>query len=283
MVGIIILNYNSVDDTIACIASVREFCREGDYALCVVDNGSRAEVIDKVGAVLGDGDKYILGGENAGYARGNNLALEYFASVDEVDKVLVLNNDVLLTEDILTPLAEYLDTHPGCGVVSPLLHARDGGIDYSCARRFKTPRDLALKAGSLGRFGARTGEFILRDDPSLASLEELGIELPSGSCMMLRKKDFAAVGWFDPATFLYFEEDILGTRLARAGFSAVLLPGISATHLGAGTTSRQPSARIYGYWRESLIHYVENYTECPALLRLYIRWRTALGALMKKK
>lgn len=282
MVGIVILNYNSPGDTIACINSVREFCHPGDYALCVVDNGSDRETIDAVGAVLLEGDKYVLSGENIGYARGNNLALKYFDAVDGVDKVLILNNDVLLTQDILTPLAAYLDTHPACGVVSPLLRGKDGAIDHSCARRFKSPRDMAIKAGALGRFGVKTGEFILRDNPALAFQKELRIDLPSGSCMMLRKKDFAAIGWFDPATFLYFEEDILGTRLARAGFMATLLPGISATHLGAGTTSRQSSAKIYGYWRQSLLYYIEHYTDCSDALLRYIRCRTALGSLSKK-
>lgn len=276
------MNYNSVRDTIACISSVREFCPPRSYVLCVVDNGSRSEVVDKVRATLRDGDKYILSAENVGYARGNNLGLEYFDTVDDVDKILILNNDILLTRDIVTPLTEYLDSHPSCGAVSPLLRDRNGNIDLSCARRFKSPCDLAIKAGSLVRLGIRTREFMLRDTPSLIDGEDIPVDLPSGACLMLRKRDFASVGRFDPATFLYFEEDILCTKLARAGLTAVVLPGISAIHLGACTTSSQPSARIYGYWRESLLYYMEHYTDCPHVLLRYIRFRTAIGQFFKK-
>jgi len=99
---------------------------------------------------------------------------------------------------------------------------------------------------------------------------------------MLPKALFSRLGFFDPKTFLYFEEDILGTKLKRAGYVAALLTGIQAIHLGAGTTSGMASSFIYGCYRDSLLHYMDNYTDCPKPLKTYIRCRTALGFITKK-
>lgn len=282
MVGIVILNYNNVPDTLACIGSVRQFCRPGSYRICVVDNASSREVSEAVGKALTAPDIQIINPENAGYARGNNAALRYFDAVPEVDHILILNNDVLLTEDIVSPMEGYLRSHPSCALVTPLVKAPDGSIDHSCARRKKTPRDLFFHSTVLHRFRHGAGEFMLKDNPSLLSLEEVGIEVPSGSCFMMAKKVFSEVGFFDPATFLYFEEDILAERLRRKGYGAVLLPSVSVIHKGAATTSSRPSAFIYGCYRRSMLYYLDNYTDASGILRAFLRFRTALGAFSKK-
>lgn len=247
MTGIVILNYNNAGCTLDCIESILKF-NTASVRIAVVDNASTD---DSVAVLKGWQDRrpgvfdLLLSPDNGGYAKGNNVALEYFDGCDDVDKVMVLNNDVLFTEDIIPVLAHFIDEHPEAGLVSPLLRCRDGITpDGSCARRDCSIREIIWTyllyftdiAGILSRFSGRRK--MLAADPELLKLPQVEIELPSGSCMMIRKSLFKEIGWFDPNTFLYYEENILYRKLLAAGKKNYLLPGVSCIHLGGVTTNK---------------------------------------------
>ena len=95
-VGVIILNYNNIDDTINCIESVVENSDTDGLKFVVVDNGSSIHVVEAVRNYLKkrflsytEGGEvpgmktlpqmtYLCLSENLGYARGNNAAPIYY-------------------------------------------------------------------------------------------------------------------------------------------------------------------------------------------------------------
>ncbi len=277
MVGIVILNFNNSAQTLGCLDTLYRHCKGDNYRICVVDNASRPEQAESLKAGLVHGEHLIVSPQNGGYARGNDLGCEYFDTIDEIDEILILNDDTRFTEDVVSPMQEYLDTHPRCGVVFPLVVAPDGRIDRACARRSKTWKDLALQATCLGKLGIRRNEFLplegLRDN------DEVRTQVPPGSCMMLRKDVFRRLGWLDPGTFLYFEEHILSEKLKRENLECVLLPRIQIVHLGAQTTAQQKGNVIYRHWRQSYLYYLREYSGMPAALRSILRFRTWLRTL----
>lgn len=277
MVGIVILNFNNSAQTLSCLETLYKHCKGANFRVCVVDNASRSEEVQKLKAGLSGNEHLILSEDNGGYARGNDLGCEFFAGESEITEILILNDDTRFTEDIITPLQEYLHTHPECGVVFPLVVAADGSIDNACARRSKSTADLIIQATSLGKFGFKRKEFLPVGD--LCSHTEIQTQVPPGSCMMLRKDVFRRIGWLDPNTFLYFEEHILSEKLKREGLSCVLLPQIRITHLGAQTTARQTSGVIYRHWRQSYLYYLKEYSGMPVALRLVLQFRTWLRTL----
>lgn len=274
MIGIIILNFNNSKQTLSCLDSLYALTVNAAYKVCVVDNASRKEEVEVLKSGLKRGETLIEAAENCGYARGNNLGAELFEKDPQVDKILILNDDCLFTEDVLTPMAAYIDSHPECGVVFPLVKAADGSIDMACMRKAKSNRDLFLQGGFLGRFPGLRNEFLPTTD--IAESKEIHTEVPPGSCMMLSKTYFKSIGYLDPNTFLYFEEHILAAKLNHDGRSCVLLPQVSITHLGAGTTKKQSSRIIYNHWRNSYLYYLKNYSSMPGALQLWLRFRTRL-------
>lgn len=287
MVGIVILNYNNSQQTIACVRTLVEHCAGASWKLCIVDNASRTEQYSKL--LLGMDElkveaEIIRSEVNGGYARGNDLGCEYFAGDPQVDNILILNDDTRFTMDILSPMEAYLEAHPECGVVFPVVLSPDGQLDRACFRRQKTTRDLFLQATSLPKFlGLRRTEF-LPGDPrkSESMLAAKGVFLvPPGSCMMLPKDIFARIGYLDPGTFLYFEEHILSEKLRREGKESAILPELSIIHLGAQTTARQSAKAIYKYWRQSYLYFVKNYSNLSRAAVLYLSLRTHLASLFK--
>lgn len=276
MVGIVILNYNNSSQTLACLETLYAHCKGGNYKICIVDNCSRREELEKLKAYCKE--HIITATANNGYAQGNNLGCEWFNKDAEVDKILILNDDTRFTEDIISPLETYLDGHPECGVVFPLVVATDGSVDKACARKEKSKSDLFIQATSLGKLGFKRKEFI--DPETVTGRNIVQTEVPPGSCMMLRKDVFRKIGWLDPHTFLYFEEHILGKKLKAEGLEVILLPKIRITHLGAQTTTKQPSKAIYRHWRNSYIHYLKNYSGLCKPLVLWLEFRTWLKTLI---
>lgn len=271
MVGIVILNYNNSAQTIECIESLRRCCPGGNWKVCVVDNASAHDQWEALQAVRDDALVTVLRADtNGGYACGNDIGCRFFDGDPSVDNILILNDDTLFTQDILTPMEEYLAAYKNCGVVFPLVLAPDGSIDKACMRRQKTICDLVLQATSLGRFGVKRKEFISGDPAVVKDL----CKVPPGSCMMLPKAVFREIGWLDPGTFLYFEEHILLARLSARGYDSAFMPEISIIHKGAQTTKKQPSKAVYRHWRNSYLHFMRNYADVPALLVQLLRLRT---------
>ena len=58
----------------------------------------------------------------------------------------------------------------------------------------------------------------------------------SGSCLLLRREAFVAVGGFDQTYFMYFEDTDLCERLLRAGWQNVYVPSAQVTHEGGHAT-----------------------------------------------
>lgn len=252
--GIVILNYNNAGRTIDCIESILKF-NTAAVSIVVVDNASTDGSVGLLEVWLENhpGAFVLLeSSENGGYAKGNNIGLEYFRADDSIDKVMILNNDVLFTQDIISTLTRFIDEHPDVGLVSPLLCRRDGVTpDSTCARRDCSIREIIWTyllyftdiAGILSRFSNKRK--MLLTNPELLQNECVPIELPSGSCMMIRKDLFEKIGRFDPNTFLYYEENILYRKLLDAGRQNYMLPGISCIHLGGETTNKVEHSAAY--------------------------------------
>lgn len=295
--AILILNYNNYEDTINCIDSVEKY-NSAPIKFIVIDNGSKREnVVGVLDAYLKDkfGDDYLQINEysdvkklpyvtfivskvNDGYASGNNKGLRMVYADDEIDKVMVLNNDVLFVEDIIPSLSEAIDSDDQIGIVSPLLYKKDMvDLDYNCARRCEgvwrtIERFLFYYVNPFGiKDKWNIKQQYLLDCPELRSTERFEIALPSGSCMLFRKKLFESIGGFDPHTFLYNEENILYKKLHVIGKTNWMFPKLKCIHLGASSTKHEVAYFMIKSSADSTCYYIENYTKANKIVKVLFR------------
>lgn len=282
MVGIIILNYNNARLTLSCVESVQKW-NTFPARIAVVDNASTDDSL----AVFRDYQhqhssafELLVSEQNGGYAQGNNIGLKFFEADEDVTEVMILNNDILFTEDIIPQLSAYIGSHEESGLVSPLLRRRDGKtIDQSCARKDCEFAEIIWSfilyftdiAGIISHYRKKS------KIPIDTQKDAIGIELPSGSCMMIRKALFKEIGYFDPNTFLYFEENILYRKLKAQGKTNYLLPGISCIHLGGETTNKvSHPAEYMKKSKRSAYYYAKNYRVRNFLQRLLLEMSYAI-------
>ena len=125
MVGIVILNYNSWADTVACVDSIHEAEKKLEFRIYLVDNCSPVrpepgvlESLDKRGVI------FIQNERNAGYSAGNNIGIKR-ALEDGCEEVLISNSDVRYETGSISELQTYLQDHPDVGIVGPKIFLRD--------------------------------------------------------------------------------------------------------------------------------------------------------------
>ena len=119
LVNIIIINWNSVKDTVSCLENV--FSMEyPNFQVIVVDNGS----IDNSVSVLQDFNndiQLIKNGKNLGTSGGHNAGITR-ALQQSADYVWLLNNDTKVCVDSLSKLVDAMDRDPRLGLVSPVIY-----------------------------------------------------------------------------------------------------------------------------------------------------------------
>lgn len=290
MTVLVILNYNNYEDTFNCIESVDKF-NTAEIKIIVVDNGSTREgASTKIAEYLmqrysnrylhlNDNEAlsmkglkrvlpyctYIESSTNDGYARGNNKALYLTECDDTIENVMILNNDVLFVQDIIPSLCKQYDSLHDAAILSPILYKRNmDGLDMNCARKNTTFKAEVMENFFhyifvlLGKTNPYLKQrYLINDEKQLPLL--LKIELPSGSCMFIKKSLFASIGFFDPNTFLYYEENILHKKTEKLGLNNYLVTNLKCIHLGAQSTSNSPS--IFGIMcgAKSGRYYMKNY------------------------
>ncbi len=270
-VGIVILNYNNSSDTIKCIESVERY-NTAPVKYIVVDNGStKPQVIDDIDKFLQDTFKdgytrlsdtqtptdrlpkasFVVSKTNDGYAKGNNKGLHFAYADDEIDKILILNSDILFVEDIIPQLTKDLEILDNAAIVSPVLFKKNlKDIDYTCSRKALTQKQRFISyaflfkdvCGVITKINNSNNLLYGKEIPVAGNTLE--IELPSGSCMLLDKQFFKDIDSFDENTFLYCEEDILFEKIKKLGRKNYLDTSLKCIHLGATTTKSQAPSRF---------------------------------------
>lgn len=292
--AIIILNFNNYEDTINCINSI-ENVNTAPIKYIIVDNASSQKNVvtnldiyfkknfngnyKKISEITDETHlpyvTFLTSNVNDGYACGNNKGLELAYRDTDINNILILNNDVLFISDILPILINSLNTINNCAIVSPLLYKKDGkSIDYNCARKNATIWEIISIYLFFGKnlFGMKTRSLkrrmILVSAPQLIEKNFFPIELPSGSCMLIKKKLIQSIGGFDPNTFLYYEENILYKKIKDISKMNFIIPSARCIHLGASSTSQSPNAFIIKCSLDSATYYLKNYCHLNLIQKL---------------
>lgn len=245
-------------------------------SVVLADNGS-TDGIPQRAAAERDNVELIRTGGNLGYGRGANKGVE--ALPPEVRWVLVSNPDIAFQPGALDELLAATERWPRGGAFGPLLREPDGSV-YPSARLLPS-LGRGIGHALVGRIwrGNPWSKAYRQEDTSLT---ERTAGWLSGSCFLVRREAFEAVGGFDRRYFMYFEDVDLGDRLGRAGWQNVYVPTAEVTHVGGHATSRAQARMLVEHHR-SAYRYLADRHPGPlyAPLRLVLRAGLALRSRLE--
>jgi N-acetylglucosaminyl-diphospho-decaprenol L-rhamnosyltransferase len=137
-----------------------------------------------------------------------------------------------------------------------------GTLDALCAAAARHPEAAAFGAAlqdGAGHVSYKHRTRLAPQDrfaPKAVPAEDTVVPALSGAALMVRRAAFAAVGGFDPAIFLYYEDDDLSLRLRATEGPLIFVPSAVATHYSGKSSA--PSAALShfkGYhWARSRIY-----------------------------
>jgi N-acetylglucosaminyl-diphospho-decaprenol L-rhamnosyltransferase len=234
--AIVTVSFNSAEVLGPFLDSIRA-ASTGSPRVVVVDNASSE--IEAVRAAVAGCDAQLLElPQNLGYGTAMNRGVSSLPTT--VEWVLLSNPDVILQPRALDELVSGAQLRDDAGALGPRVLQPDGSV-YPSARRLPSLRN-GIGHALFGRAIPRNPWTRRYRADELPTGEPRVAGWLSGSCLLVRRSAFAAVGGFDEGYFMYFEDVDLGARLARAGYTSVYWPAAVVTHTGAHSTASRAAA-----------------------------------------
>lgn len=201
--------------------------------------------------------KIIALQQNGGYAGGYNQGLKQISE----DLVVLLNSDLEVTENWLSPLISRFEQNEKLGALQPKI------------KDLKNP-DKFEYAGAAGGFIDRLGYPFCRGRMFNELEKDTGqynsyrkVFWATGACLVVRKTTYEQAGGLDESLFAHMEEIDLCWRMQQAGFHIACEPASEVLHLGGGTLKLSPQ-KTYLNFRNSLIILFLNLPQGEALVKI---------------
>lgn len=223
-VGIVLVNYRGVRDTLECIDSLQNMEYRNFFAV-VVDNNSEDNSLQLLYRKKEEYDFSIIEmDKNRGFSAGNNAGIKY-ALQKGAEYVVLLNNDTLVDKKWLKKLVCATQDTPNCGISIGKIYYAD-----TADKLWYAGGKLDLKTGKVTQYGLGK-----KDD--FACSERREVSFATGCCMCIGAEVFKIVGYLNEKFFLYEEDTEFCYRVLKSGMKIIYEPSAIIFHKVSASTS----------------------------------------------
>jgi GT2 family glycosyltransferase len=261
-----VVNTNGRDYLLACLAAIEAAHPEGvEHEILVLDNASEDGSAAAVRALGGEIRLFALE-RRAGKAQNDSTLLREAKGC----YCLLLNEDTELRLESTSTLIAALDADRRAAAAGALLLDSEQQ-PVPCAWRF--PGVATAVAGALFLHRWWTVES--------KGWETRRVEWAQSSALMVRREAVAAVGYLDPAFFVYYDECDLQKRLQDTGWHSLFVPAAQAIHHDQLSTDLAAGLpRIVEFHRNRDLYMRKHHSRLAALtVRVLTAWSYAARAL----
>lgn len=254
-VSIIIVNYHTSSLLVECLKSINENTTALDYEVIIVDNGSEPDLKEILESTIKEINKknyrLILLNDNKGFGSANNEGLK----IARGRNILFLNPDILLLNNGIKTLSDFLDNNPKVGACGGNLHNANMQPVYSFKRispGILWETDELLNNWIQKLLYGKNKNYNHKEKPDK-------VKNLSGANLMVKKKCLNTTGNFSDKYFMYFEDTDLCRRIRKAGWSTYNIPQAKFIHFGSKASKNLPSEVKLGWLEESRRMYYQQH------------------------
>lgn len=247
-ISIVIVNYNTPDDTKATIQSLSEINHSGfDYQIVVVDNGSK-ELLTFNKAFLKKNNKVDLlrSESNLGFSGGNNLGIQHAIDHYDSDYYLLLNSDTIVDKNFLQALYEMMKKDPKIGLACSKIYFHKGYEFFENSYNESEKHRVLWYVGGKVDWTNLLSYHIGIDEVDRGQFDVASeTDYATGCAMMISREVIERVGRLDDRFFLYSEDVDFSLRVHKAGLKVMYCPDSVVYHKigrssgGAGSPLQQ--------------------------------------------
>jgi hypothetical protein len=232
MVSISIVTYNNDKVIKKCLQNIFQNINNTDFELIIVDNNSSDSTVSIIEKDFKN-VRLIKNNRNIGFGAAHNIAIK----LGRGKYHLVLNPDIIFTENAVEKLLNFMEKNPDVGLVSPKILFPNGSIQYLC-RRLPSLFDFIIirfmPKFIRKFFQARIDYYEMRQTGYNKIMDVLFL---AGAFMLIRSSVLDKIGGFDENFFMYFEDIDLCRRIKKIS-RTVFYPHTSVIHLWEGGTRK---------------------------------------------
>lgn len=238
--SLVILSWNTLEITLACIESLLKNPPNVNWECILIDNASSDGSGEQLRNKYGDHPNFrvILNDRNLGFTGGNNQGIE----LSRGNVIGFLNSDVIILDDSIQRLYDFLLSSPAYGVAGPLLTHDDNTptTSFGYFPDFSSIFTGAFLPGSM--WGQKRRALGVIPDETMVS--PIDVDYVSGAAFFIKREVIERVGPFDSETFFaYFEETDWCYRIKKAGYRVMFYPGAKIIHLEGKSFERMTEHR----------------------------------------
>jgi GT2 family glycosyltransferase len=221
--SIILLTYNNLEYTKACLESIYTYTEEGTYELIVIDNASTDGTREYL--VNDSRLRVVFNEENVGFPKGCNQGI---ALSNPENDILLLNNDTIVTSNWLSNLKKCLYSDTKIGAVGPVCNQQENrqgvSFTYTDLNQMQT---LALENNHSNQEKWEEKIFLI------------------GYCLLIKREVINQLKKLDEAyTPGYVEDNDLSLRILKLGYKLILCHDTFIHHY-LGTSFRKDLNTFY--------------------------------------
>jgi N-acetylglucosaminyl-diphospho-decaprenol L-rhamnosyltransferase len=261
---IIIVNHNTAQLLVGCLASLINFPPKIPHHICVVDNASTDSTASLVTKGFPTVELVSLD-KNVGFAAANNIGIRRTSS----PLILLLNSDTMVLEGSIDRLIDRLEA-TGAVAAGPKLIDGTASPEVSFGPMLSPWAEAFQKirvklAGSKRSFA--------RGYINRHVAQERRVDWVSGACLLVRRAEAEAAGLLDERYFMYEEDVDFCASLRANGGSILFTPASEIVHLrgGSSAASGHSVSRIYD--RSHVRFYEKHAPHWAPLLKLWLALR----------
>ena len=258
-VAIILVNWNGLEYTLACIHSLRSVTYK-NLDIIVVDNGSKPEQVIALREIK---KIHLIENElNLGFTGGNNVGIQY-AIEEGFELVMLLNNDTEVDPGFLEPLVQSVQSNE-VAAVQPKIYRIGSSFIWSLGGRFNKllGKPITIGAGK-------------NDIPGHEFSKSYCVDWITGCCLVARSSVFKDVGLLSNSYFALCEDVDWSLRAKNKGYVLKVVPNsIIYHHESASDKSKIKTKEGY---RSPFRQYL-NVRNHLYLVRKFVPWYFMLTA-----
>lgn len=261
----IILNYNDYKTTLDYLEMIKNY--KSLDLIIVVDNNSTDNSYEELKKIKNNKIIILRSDKNGGYGYGNNIGIKFAIKKYKKCNIIISNPDIEVTDDTIKQMSEYSSNNPNVAIVSPVIKEHETlnrGWKLSCGYK-----EMLLSIPLIGR---KLKNKIIGYSNSHYKKERSKVDVISGCFFMIKSNIFKRINYFDENLFLYYEENVICSKIKKLNYDVMVLNYCSVIHNHSVSIDKSHNVLSkYIILKKSQMYYLDNYVNCSKLSKKLIQ------------